>query len=129
MYQDSYREDNVFCKYRNLNIQTCLQIGLGELKLIPIWLIENYPNLDLDILEIDEQKRDKNFNIIYADAYEFQPTKKYDLIIIDIWYAGGSKLRQQIEFLKNKYKPYLNVNGLMSFPMIDMHKIYSYVEL
>lgn len=128
MYQNSYREDNVYQKYRNLNFNTCLISGLGELQLIPKWIQKEYPKCKLDILELDYGKK-SDLEVIYEDVFKFIPQIKYDLIIHDIWYAGTPGYREEIEFLKTKYFPYLNENGFMSFPMIDMHTIYSYVEL
>lgn len=128
-YSDSYRDDNVFNYYRNLDLYYCLQVGLGELELIPTWLAKNYPNLLMDIVEKDVNKKSKKFEVIYKDIFEFKPITKYNLIIFDIWYARPDNLYQQIEVLKTKFFPYLKKDGLMSFPMIDMHTVYSYVDL
>lgn len=130
MYQDSYREDNVYCKYRNLNLNNCLIAGLGELELIPAWISETYPECSVEIVEKDRNKKSNlNYNVIYTDIFTFEPKQKYDLIVIDIWYCGTPGYKDEIEFLKTKYFSYLNIGGFMSFPMIDMHTIYSYVEL
>lgn len=130
MYQDSYREDNVFLKYRKLELSSCLIAGLGELELIPKWIKQEYPNCILDIVEVDRNKKSVlDVNIIYESIFHYKPQRKYDVIIMDIWYAGTPGYREEIEFLKTKYFSYLNEGGFMSFPMIDMHTIYSYVEL
>lgn len=130
MYQNSYREDNVYWKYRNLNLSTCLLAGLGELELIPKWIKEEYPECNLEVVENDRKKKTKlDIPVIYESIFDYVPKHTYDLIIMDIWYCGTPGYREEIEFLKTKYSSYLNENGLMSFPMIDMHTIYSYVEL
>lgn len=130
MYQDSYREDNVYSKYRGYDFNSCLLIGLGELELIPKWFYINYPNTHIDILEVDKNKKtSQGFNVIYENAFNYIPIREYDIIIVDIWYAGTPGYREEIEVLKSKYFPYLNEGGFMSFPMIDMHTIYSYVDL
>ena len=131
MYQDSYREDNVYSKYRNLDFTTCLIAGLGELELIPKWFREEYPDTILDIVEIDRQKKTSLslVKVVYESIFDYVPEYKYDIIVMDIWYAGTPGYREEIEFLKTKYFSYLNEGGIMSFPMIDMHTIYSYVEL
>ena len=130
MYQDSYREDNVYSKYRGLNLSNCLIAGLGELELIPAWINKTYPECSVDIIEKDESKKSSlSNNVIYTDIFTFEPKQKYDLIVMDIWYAGTPGYRTEIEVLKSKYFYYLNKQGIMSFPMIDMHTIYSYVEL
>jgi hypothetical protein len=130
MYQDSYREDNVYSKYRGLNLNNCLIAGLGELELIPAWLKATYPNCRIDVIEIDETKKSNlDINVIYTSIFTFDTQQKYDLIIMDIWYAGTPGYRNEIEVLKSKYYHYLCEGGIMSFPMIDMHTIYSYVEL
>ena len=129
MYSESYRYDNVYRYYDNLNINSCLLAGLGELELIPKWLKTRYPNLDLDIVEIDESKTSENFKVIYKDIFKFTPNFKYDLIIFDIWYVRELNLLSEIKVLKKKYFPYLNKNGFMSLPMIDMHTVYNYVDL
>lgn len=128
MYQESYREDNVYYKYRGLKLNTCLIAGLGELELIPKWIKKQYPECKLHILEVDQKKKSE-LEVIYEDVFNFEPKIKYDLIIIDIWYGGTPGYREQIEFLKTKYFSYLNKDGFLSFPMIDMHTTYSYVEL
>lgn len=130
MYQDSYREDNVYGKYRGLELNSCLIAGLGELELIPGWINKTYPECYIDIIEKDENKKSNLYNnVIYTDIFTFQPKQKYDLIIMDIWYCGTPGYRDEIEFLKTKYFSYLKEGGIMSFPMIDMHTIFSYVEL
>ena len=130
MYQDSYREDNVYGKYRGLNLNSCLIAGLGELELIPAWINKTYPKCKVDIIEKDENKKSNlSNNVIYTDIFSFEPKQKYDLIVMDIWYAGTPGYRNEIEVLKSKYYHYLCEGGIMSFPMIDMHTIYSYVDL
>lgn len=130
MYQDSYREDNVYSKYRGLNLRSCLIGGLGELELIPGWIRNNYSECSIDVIEIDTSKKSNlDINVIYADIFTFETQNKYDIIILDIWYAGTPGYRKEIEVLKSKYYHYLKEDGIMSFPMIDMHTTYSYVEL
>ena len=130
MYQDSYREDNVYSVYRKYNFGTCLILGLGELELIPKWIKENYPKCLVEVVEIDKNKKSNlSYTVHYQDAFSFTPVKTYDLIIVDIWYAGSPGYRREIEVLKIKYYSYLNEGGIMSFPMVDMHTIYTYVEL
>ena len=130
MYQDSYREDNVYSRYRELKLNTCLLAGLGELELIPKWFKLTLPEVNLEIIEIDKTKTSNlNYKVYYKDVFTFIPQTKYDLIILDIWYAGTPGFRDEIKFLETKYFSYLNKNGYISFPMIDMHTIYSYVEL
>lgn len=129
MYSQSYRYDNVYKYYDNLEINSCLLAGLGELELIPVWLKTRYPNLILDIIEIDKNKTSENFKVLYEDVFTFTPYLNYDLIIFDIWYVRDQNLLSEIKVLKEKYFPYLNKSGFMSLPMIDMHTIYSYVDL
>ena len=130
MYQDSYREDNVYKKYRGLNIDNCLVAGLGELELIPKWIKKEYPECKVTVVEVDRKKTTTlDYEIIYESIFDFIPQIKYDIIILDIWYAGTPGYRKEIEVLKSKYYHYLKEDGIMSFPMIDMHTTYSYVEL
>ena len=130
MYQDSYREDNVYSKYRGLDLKCCLIAGLGELELIPAWIKTTYPSCMIDVVEVDETKKSNlDINVIYTSIFTFEPQHRYDLIVLDIWYAGTPGYRNEIEVLKSKYYHYLSEGGIMSFPMIDMHTIYSYVEL
>ena len=98
--------------------------------MIPPWKNKTYPECSVDIIEKDESKKSSlSNNVIYTDIFTFEPKQKYDLIVMDIWYTGTPGYRTEIEVLKSKYFYYLNKQGIMSFPMIDMHTIYSYVEL
>lgn len=130
MYQDSYREDNVYHIYNKLYPENCLLAGLGELELISKWFKGNRPTCELEVVEIDTRKKTSlTYPVHYGDIFKFTPTVKYNLIILDIWYDYTENYKKEIEFLKTKYFYYLKEGGHISLPMIDMHTVYSYVEL
>lgn len=97
--------------------------GLG-LGLIPMTLLLNDPTTNIDIIELDQELADLTEPIIrkvaptlgqihIASVFDFEPTKKYDVIYMDIWnYTTAENLEEMIT-LSKKYRKYLKPNGKM----------------
>ncbi len=54
-------------------------------------------------------------NVMEGDIFTFQPTKTYDVIIMDIWYRPISE--EMIETLNSIYFPFLNEGGFIYYPI------------
>ncbi|WP_255565849.1 O-methyltransferase [Mycoplasma sp. E35C] len=111
------RDDNLINlvnKLSSLSIKTVLEIGTG-IGFSSMYLIEHLNYLEIDTVEKDlaryqlaskHLEQYQNIKCINADCYDFLPSKKYDLIILD-----GPKGKQIDLF--NKFINYLNPNGLV----------------
>ena len=62
---------------------------------------------------------DNSINIIEADAYNYIPSKKYNLIIFDLWWNEKDVTLKIQKSLKKLYKEYLEDNGKIIFPLIN----------
>ena len=79
----------------------------------------------IDIIEIDQDLIDlvsgighlSESNIIRTDIFTYEPQRKYDFILLDIWQKNSGTFDIEVETLKNKYTPYLNDNGIMCVPL------------
>ena len=76
-------------------------------------VIEN----DQNIIDIVSQLNHlgENVNIINGDIFTFEPTKTYDIIVMDIWY--GSIPTQVTEDIITKYLPFVNEGGFLYLPL------------
>jgi len=76
-------------------------------------VIEN----DQNIIDIISQLNHlgENVNIINEDIFTFEPTKTYDVIVMDIWY--GSIPEDITENIISKYLPCLNEGGFLYLPL------------
>jgi len=76
-------------------------------------VIEN----DQNIIDIISQLNHlgENVNIINGDIFTFEPTKTYDIIVMDIWY--NSIPEDVTENIISKYLPYLNEGGYLYLPL------------
>jgi hypothetical protein len=76
-------------------------------------VIEN----DQNIINITSQLNHlgENVNIINGDIFTFEPTKTYDIIVMDIWY--GSIPEDITENIISKYLPCLNEGGFLYLPL------------
>jgi spermidine synthase len=102
-----------------------LVCGLG-FGLIPYFFKEKKRVSDIDIIEnntniinaINQMGYLNEVNIINADAKNYETSKKYDLIIIDIyWEDGYNQLEIEKNQLVSKYSNNLNVGGKIYFPL------------
>jgi hypothetical protein len=56
-----------------------------------------------------------NVNIIEGDIYTFQPTKMYDIVVMDIWWR---KINDDIiNTLNSMYLPFVNEGGFIYYPI------------
>jgi hypothetical protein len=63
---------------------------------------------------VRKENGDSIMNVIKGDVFEYQPTRKYDLIWLDIWLKISSDNLEEMKKLKDKYKPFLNKGGYIA---------------
>lgn len=88
-----------------------LFIGMGDLyfpkkiDVNSITIVEKYS----DVIELQKSKIPKEWTIIQEDGYVFETERKYDVIMLDMWYYMITKeeLNQQIK----RYMKFLNDGG------------------
>ena len=95
--------------------------GLG-LGIIPFVVQDFCTTVDIieintDIINVNQQLNvlDSKINIIEGDIFNFQPTKTYDVIVLDIWYSNISE--EIVETLNSIYLPFLNEGGFLYYPI------------
>lgn len=94
-------------------------LGLGLIPFVTqdfcqiVDIIEN----NVNIIEINKELNvlNPNVNIIQDDIFTFQPTKNYDIIVMDIWYNPISE--DIVNSLNQVYLPWLNDNGFLYYPI------------
>ena len=127
-YKDFVLGDCVNCKkinklYKNAVFDKILIVGLG------MGLLPNYAKhiKNCSVIDVIEKNKevieyvdylDDSINIIEADAYDYIPLKKYDLIIFDLWWKEKDVTLKIKNSLNKIYKKALTDNGKIIFPLI-----------
>ena len=111
---------------KNLNFSSILFGGLG-LGVLPFLCQDS--TTTVDVIENDQEiislttgigHLNSNVNIINDDIFNYNPTKTYDVILIDIWsIADLSVINPQITTLTQKYTSSLNEGGMLYFPILE----------
>jgi predicted RNA methylase len=91
-----------------------LYLGMGSC-FLPKRQTDNV--LSTTIIEIDQSiiesnkaiTNSKQWMVVNADVYDYQPDKTYDVIVVDIWFEVQSQTT--VMELVNKYKKYLKKDG------------------
>lgn len=94
-------------------------LGLGLIPFVTqdfceiVDVIEN----NINIIDINKELNalDSKVNIIQDDIFTFQPTKMYDVIVMDIWYTPISE--DIVNSLNLIYSPFLNEGGFLYYPI------------
>jgi spermidine synthase len=131
LYDKFYMEESKeyithYChKLSDISFNSVLIGGLG-LGIIPYYLINNNFN-DIEVVEIDSNLINlinkmgylPNAVIHNYDATTYTTFKKYDLIIMDIWWLPDDTLNKEKDIIINNYSNNLNSNGKIYIPIID----------
>ena len=109
-----------------LSLHATLLNGCPSINTIDIVEIsDDIINLNKDIIyemndecgingHVRKENGDSIMNVIKGDIFEYQPTRKYDLIWLDIWLTISSDNLEEMKKLKDKYKPFLNKGGYIA---------------
>ena len=57
--------------------------------------------------------------IIKGDALSYTPSKKYDLILIDLWWKEEDVTQEIQDTIKNNYSSHLETNGKILIPLLE----------
>lgn len=99
--------------------------GLG-LGLLPYYINRSIGVTDIDVLENNSDVINVvnqmnylggNVNIIEADALTYTTVKKYDLILMDLWWFNDHILADNRATILSNYANNLNENGKFYFPL------------
>jgi len=98
--------------------------GLG-LGLLPQYAKEVKNCSVIDVIENNQELIDyidylePPINIIKGDALSYTPNKKYDLILIDLWWKEEDVTQEIQDNIKNNYNSYLENNGKIIIPLLE----------
>tara|TARA_R100000951_G_scaffold115892_1_gene125534 strand:+ start:10490 stop:10996 length:507 start_codon:yes stop_codon:yes gene_type:complete len=110
--------------YKDFTFDKILILGLG-LGLLPNYA-EHVKNCSVvDVVENNQELidyvdyLDENIDIIKHDAFTYKPSKKYDLVLVDLWWGHENITEDIISSLDNNYKSYLEDNGKILIPVLQ----------
>ena len=88
-----------------------------------ITALKKAPSLDglsdvITHVNFEYKGSDDSINVIKDDAYTHTPDKKYDLILIDLWWGHEDITDEIVSNLENNYKNYLEEGGKIIIPML-----------
>ncbi len=114
--------------YEGLSYDKVLVCGLG-LGLIPQYLKIQENCSVVDVVDNNNELitwinsegfLDDDINIIEGDVLTYTPDKKYDLILIDVWWDGSEITEDIKNTLKNNYLSHLNNGGKLLLPIVPI---------
>ncbi len=115
-------EDFLKCLYdKEYKSILCGGLGLG----IAPYLSQPFCDT-IDVIEIDQDLIDlintagylsSKVNVICGDVFNYEPQRKYDFILIDIWQRNNGTFDVEVETIKNKYSQYLEDGGTLCVPL------------
>ena len=110
--------------YNDFTFDKILIGGLG-LGLLPQYAKEVKNCSVIDVIENNQELIDyidyleSPINIIKGDALSYTPNKKYDLILIDLWWKEEDITQEIQDNIKNNYNSYLENNGKIIIPLLE----------
>ena len=109
--------------YKDFTYDKVLVLGLG-LGLLPESLKVEKECSVVDVIDNNQELIDyvdfidDSINVIKDDAYTHTPDKKYDLILIDLWWGHEDITDEIVSNLENNYKNYLEEGGKIIIPIL-----------
>jgi len=110
--------------YNDFTFDKILIGGLG-LGLLPEYAKSVKNCSVIDVVENNQELIDyvdyleSPINIIKGDALSYTPSKKYDLILIDLWWEEEDITQDIQDNIKNNYNSYLEDNGKIIIPLLE----------
>ena len=109
--------------YKDFTYDKVLVLGLG-LGLVPETLKVEKECSVVDVIDNNQELIDyvdfidDSINVIKDDAYSYTPDKKYDLILIDLWWGHEDITDEIVSDLENNYKNHLEEEGKIIIPIL-----------
>lgn len=125
-YEESEKFITHYCHLLDkINFKSILIGGLG-LGIIPYYL-KNKGVTDVEVIEkdknlikiINQLEYLNDVKIYEDDAITFNTNKKYDLILMDLWWYPDSNFNNEKNSIIKNYENNLTDNGKIYFPIID----------
>jgi len=110
--------------FKDFTYDKVLVGGLG-LGLIPEYLKTEKSCSVIDVVENNQELidyvdyLDSSINIIKGDALSYTPNKKYDLILLDLWWEKEDITQEIQDNIKNNYDSHLESNGKIVLPIAE----------
>ena len=110
--------------YNGFSFDKILIGGLG-LSLIPEYAKSVKNCRVIDVIENNQELIDyvdfleSPINIIKGDALSYTPTKKYDLILIDLWWDEDNITQEIQDNIKSNYSSHLESGGKILLPTLE----------
>jgi len=109
--------------YKDFTYDKVLVLGLG-LGLIPETLKVEKECSVVDVVDNNKELIDyvnfidESINVIEHDAFTYTPTKKYDLILVDLWWGHEDITEEILNNIEKNYKTHLEDNGRILIPIL-----------
>ena len=128
-YGNVFLGDCVNCEkinelYKDFTFDKILILGLG-LGLLPNYAKHVKKCSVVDVVDNNSELisyvdyLDDSIGLIEADVLDYTPTKKYDLIIVDLWWNESDVTEEIQTEIDNIYNDHLNIGGKIIFPLIS----------
>ena len=110
--------------YKDFSFDKILIGGLG-LGLLPEYAKSIKNCSVIDVVENNQELIDyidfleSPINIIKGDALSYTPSKKYDLILIDLWWNEENVTQEIQDNIKNNYNSHLETGGKIILPIAE----------
>jgi len=110
--------------YKDFTFDKILIGGLG-LGLLPEYAKSIKNCSVIDVIENNQELIDyidfleSPINIVKGDAISYTPSKKYDLILIDLWWEKEDITQEIQDNIKNNYNSYLETGGKIILPLAE----------
>ena len=110
--------------YKDFTFDKILIGGLG-LGLLPEYAKSIKNCSVIDVVENNQELIDyidyleSPINIIKGDALSYTPDKKYDLILIDLWWEEEDITQEIQDNIKNNYNSHLETGGKIILPVAE----------
>lgn len=129
MYDSFFLHDDIdyidlYCyELKNKDYGSVLIGGLG-LGIMPYYIENNKSGVDIDVVEIRNdvisatgQLGHISCSIVNDDFTSHQTTKKYDIIVADLWWLTDENFENEKQTILQNYANNLNEGGFVYFPI------------